>query len=448
MNNDPRQPRAALGMLSAVLILSVLLNFYQAEQVNALENQAAAAYEKAFFETVALMDGIGGNLEKMMITGSAAMEQELLGDISRQADAAQDNLSLLPSSIPSISGALKFVNQLGDYASVLSEQLAAGGAVGDGDRKLLMTLQTGCTELNSILSELSGAIQQGESPFADAPELPEIAVPLSSRTEPTVEYPSLLYDGPFSDGRDSSELKALDSTQYTAEQALELAKNFIGTERILTIRVTGEGNTPVPCWEISAHVAEGELDLAITKQGGQVVYMLLDDDPDESRFSQAELIDLASGFLKSRGYPETSVSYWSFDDNLLTVNFAAMQDGVILYPDLIKVQMSAQSGLTVGFEALNYLTNHVRRTDVVPDLSAEEAQSLLGSALTVHTSRLCIIPTNSGEALCYEFSGVASGNQYLVYIDAHTGRERKIYRVIQDKDGQLTVYAPQANSRS
>ena len=445
MNKDSRQPRAALGMLSAVLILSVLFNFYQAERVSALENQAAAAYEKAFFETLTLMDGIGGNLEKMMITGSASMEQELLGDISRQADAAQDNLSLLPASIPSISGALKFVNQLGDYAAVLSEQLAAGGAVGDEDRELLLTLHAGCTELSSVLNEMSFSIQQGESPFADVPELPEIAVPLSSRTEPAVEYPALLYDGPFSDGRDASELKALGRTQYTAEQALDLAKNFIGAERILTIRVTGEGNTPVPCWEISAQVAEGELELAVTKQGGQVVYMLLDDDPDESRFSQAELIDLASGFLKSRGYPETSVSYWSFDDNLLTVNFAAMQDGIVLYPDLIKVQMSAQSGLTVGFEALNYLTNHVRRTDVIPDLSAEEAQALLGSALTVQSSRLCIIPTNSGEALCYEFSGVSSGIQYLVYIDAHTGQERKIYRVIQDKEGQLTVCAPQAN---
>ena len=234
-------------------------------------------------------------------------------------------------------------------------------------------------------------------------------------------------------------LKALDSAQYTAEQALELAKRFIGEERIISIHVTGEGTTPVPCWEIAAHVEDSELDLAITKQGGQVVYMLCDDEPDDTRFSQAELIDLASSFLRTRGYPQTSVSYWSFDDNLLTVNFAAMQDHVVLYPDLIKVQMSAESGLIVGFEALNYLANHVERTDLIPTITKEEAQSLLGPLLTVQHSRLCVIPVNEGEALAYEFSGVASGNQYLVYIDAHTGRERKIYRVIQDRDGQLTI---------
>ncbi len=439
MKRNSWRPRAALGMLSAVLLLSVLLNFYQSDRVFALENQVNTAYQKAFFETVTLMDGISGNLEKMMITGSGSMEQELLGSISRQADAAQDNLSMLPSSLPSISGALKFVNQLGDYSAGLADRLAAGGAVGDEDRELLLTLQAVCGELNAVLADMSNGIQRGESPFSAAPDVPDIAVPLSSRTEPAVEYPSLLYDGPFSDGRDSGALRALSSVQYTAEQALDVARDFIGEERILSIHITGEGTTPVPCWEIAAYVTEGELDLAVTKQGGQVVYMLCDEDPDESRFSQAELIDLASNFLRSRGYPKTSVSYWSFDDNLLTVNFAAMQDGVVLYPDLIKVQMSAESGLAVGFEALNYLANHVRRTDIIPTLSKEEAQALLGPLLAVQHGRLCIIPTNAGEALCYEFSGAASGNQYLVYIDAHTGQERKIYRVIQDSDGQLTI---------
>lgn len=432
-------PRAMVGMLSAVLIMAVLLNFVQAERVHALENQVTASYQKAFFETVTLMDAIGGNLEKMMITGSGAMEQELLGAISRQADAAQDNLSMLPASIPSISGALKFVNQLGDYTATLSDRLAAGGAVSDADKELLLTLHTSCAEFNAVLAEMSGDIQQGGNPFEGAPEVQDIAVPLSSRSEPTVEYPSLLYDGPFSDGRETGVLRALNNTQYTADQALELAKKFIGEERVISLRVTGEGATPVPCYEITAHIQEGELNMAVTKQGGQVVYMLCDDDPDDVRFSQAELIDLAANFLKSRGYPQVSVSYWSFDDNLLTVNFAAMQDSVVLYPDLIKVQMSAKSGLAVGFEALNYLTNHVNRTNLTPTMTQNAAQSLLGPLLNVERSRLCVIPTDSGEALCYEFSGTAGSNRYLVYIDAHTGQERQIYRIIEDEDGQLAV---------
>ncbi len=433
------RPRAMIAMLSALLVLMLLFVAFQSQQVHALELQVNSTYQKAFFETVTLMDGITSNLEKLMVSGSGAKEQELLGSISRQADAAQDNLSILPASLPAIAGSLKFVNQLGDYAATLSDRLAAGGAVSDQDSELLMTLHTTSVELTEVLLEMSDAIQRGENPFENASEVHEAAVPLSMRSEPAIEYPSLLYDGPFSDGRRVDQLRALDDTIYTAEQALEIARRFIGEERVLSARVTGTASIPAACYEITVHVQEGELSMAVTRQGGQVVYMLCDSDAEEGRFSQAELIDLAAIFLKNRGYPSVTVSYWSYDDHLLTVNFAAMQDGVILYPDLIKVQMDASTGMVVGLEAFNYLANHVHRTELSPTLTEEEAQSLLGPLLSVTRSRLCVIPTDSGEALCYEFSGTAGTNQYLVYIDAHSGREREIYRVIEDEDGQLAI---------
>lgn len=431
-------PRAALSVLCIALAMAILLNFFQADRVQALESQISAAYQKAFFETQTLMDGIGTSLEKMLVSGSGAKEQELLGDISRQADAAQDNLSMLPASLPAFAGALKFVNQLSDYTRTLNERLASGGAVGEEDHELLLTLHAGCQDLNRLLAEMSAGLQQGENPFDEPAAWQSVSLPADSASEPMVEYPSLLYDGPFSDGRNTGRLAALGDQEYTSEQAVDLARRFIGEDRILSIRLTGEGSTPVPCYEITAYVREGELSLAVTRQGGQIIYMLCSEEPEETRFSQGELIDMAASFLKTRGYPQTAVSYWSFDNHLLTINFAAMQDGVILYPDLIKVQMDASTGLIVGLEALNYLTNHVARTSLTPTLTEREAHARLG-ALSADEGRLCVIPTETAEALAWEFSGTAYGNRYLVYIDAHTGEELDIYRIIEDEDGQQAV---------
>ncbi len=437
--SDSMHSRTLTGVLAALLVMAVLLNFAQAEQVNDLRREVSSTYEKAFFETLTLMDGIGSNLEKVMISGSSSMEQQLLGSISRQADAAQDNLSMLPAALPSISGALKFVNQVGDYTATLSDRIAAGGAVSDADKELLLTLHRSAQELSGALLTMSQEIQQGGDPFTSAAAVQEIAVPLNVRTQPDIEYPSLLYDGPFSDGRSVSEFRALDNTTCTAEQAVEIARNFIGEERVLSIQVNGTGSIPVPCYEVTAHIRGGALNLAVTQQGGQVVYMIFDGDAEDARFSQAELIDLASSFLKSRGYPPTAVSYWSYDDDLLTVNFAPIQDGVILYPDLIKVEMDASTGLAVGFEAMNYLANHVRRENLTPTLTAEDASALLSDLFKADSIRLCIIPTDSGEALCYEFGGLAGSQRYLIYIDAHTAQEREIYRIIEDEDGQLAI---------
>lgn len=437
--NELFHSRTVLWIVIVLLAVAMLFNFVQAEQVRSLRRQVSAAYEKAFFETLTLMDGIGSNLEKLMISGSGAMEQQLLSSISRQADAAQDNLSMLPASLPSIEGALKFVNQIGDYTAVLCDRLAAGGAVSNTDKELLLTLHTGSQELSSSLLVLSEEIRQGKDPFTAAADVAQISIPLNVRTQPDIEYPSLLYDGPFSDGRGSTDFRALDSATYTAEQAMELARQFIGEDRVLSVQLIGTGSVPVPCYEITAHIQGGALNLAVTQQGGQVVYMIFDGKPGESRFSQAELIDLASSFLKTRGYPQTAVSYWSYDNALLTVNFAPLQDGVILYPDLIKVEMDASTGLAVGFEAMNYLSNHVFRENLTPTLSAEDAAALLSELFTADSTRLCIIPTDSGEALCYEFGGLAGSQRYLIYLDAHTGQEREIYRIIENSGGQLAI---------
>ncbi len=432
--------KAVSGLLAALFILALLVGVAQAQQVESLSLQVAAAYQKSFYETVTLMDSIESNLEKMMISGSGAREQVFLSDIARQADAAQDNLATLPVSLPFVPGSIKFINQLGDYTASLNDRLAAGGAVTDEDRALLLTLREHCHELNALLAETVYDIQTGGNPFAQSgsfqsPELPA----MDEQVEPAIDYPALLYDGPFSDGRSNGRLQALGTVEYSREQALEKAHSFIGVDRVLSIEVTGEGVTPVSCYEISARVQEGEIEMAVTRQGGEVIYMLCGGTPKEARHSQSELIDLAAQTLKSRGYPQCEVSYWSLMDGRLTVNFAPVQDGVILYPDLIKVEMDAYSGQLVGLEALNYLSNHVTRQYLTPTLTEKEAASLLGPLLTVTRCRLCVIPTDAGETLCYEFSAQVDENEYLVYIDAHTGLEREIYRIIEDGSGQLAI---------
>ena len=81
-----------------------------------------------------------------------------------------------------------------------------------------------------------------------------------------------------------------------------------------------------------------------------------------------------------------AVSYWRQQDGILTVNYAAQQDGVILYPDLVKLQFSMANGLVVGLEAGNYLRNHVSRALPLPLVSEEQAMAQLNLSL-IHISQ-------------------------------------------------------------
>ena len=77
----------------------------------------------------------------------------------------------------------------------------------------------------------------------------------------------------------------------------------------------------------------------------------------------------------------------------------------------------------------------------------DESQALraVSGRLTVTGARLCVIPVDDGlnsgktEKLCWEIAGDWSGSRYLTYIDAETGEEEKVLKVVQGNGGTLTI---------
>ena len=124
--------------------------------------------------------------------------------------------------------------------------------------------------------------------------------------------------------------------------------------------------------------------------------------PEHAAFAPAltleECAEAAQGFLLDRGYGEMEANHYQMYDGLAVINFVAVQDGVLLYPDLVKVQIRMDTGEVVGLEANNYLMNHTRRTGLAPALSAQEALEKVSSRLEAGQARLCVIPYREGSA--------------------------------------------------
>ena len=152
-----------------------------------------------------------------------------------------------------------------------------------------------------------------------------------------------------------------------------------------------------------------------------------------------QLLDTARAFLLARGYGAMEMRYYSRYEGILTINYAAVQDGILLYPDLVKVQLSMADGTVIGVEAGNYLLNHAPRVLSAPSLTEEEAIARIGSQLTAIAVRLSVIPTAVSEALCYEIRATDGADTFLVYIDAATGAERELMQVVSDESGILVM---------
>ena len=73
--------------------------------------------------------------------------------------------------------------------------------------------------------------------------------------------------------------------------------------------------------------------------------------------------------------------------------------------------------------------------------SPEEAEALgrISPKLTAISARLCVIPQNRAEYLCYEISAANADGDFLVYVDARTGVERELMQVISKSNGTLVM---------
>ena len=429
--------RAGCAVLAALLLSMVVWDSGRSEQLAAANTRISAVYQKALYESCELTESIAGNYRKLLVAGDAAQMQLLLGSISRESQGAAGNLALLPLGEETVSATIKFINQAEDYAESLSLKLATGGEVTEADYDAMRTLSESADRFRTGMEALLERYERGEAVF-DADAFAETGdESLYPLTGSAADYPVLLYDGPFSDGAETGSYELLAALpEFTAAQAEERLRSFLPVEEI---SLTGESRPEIPCYEFRLRSGEYWLNAIVTRQGGRLLYLLPESQEDEILYAEADLYAVAEDFLARKGYGEMEMSYSSRFGGILTINYAPVQDGVVLYPDLVKIQLSMKDGSVIGLDAKNYLKNHHARSIASPALTGGEATGKIGQRLQPLSVRLCVIPQNGAEYLCYEISAADASGDYLVYIDAERGVERELMQVISRENGTLVM---------
>ena len=80
------------------------------------------------------------------------------------------------------------------------------------------------------------------------------------------------------------------------------------------------------------------------------------------------------------------------------------------------------------------------KTEMEDNWMVEEAKKKINSKVDIYYEGLALIPTDwRTEVLTYEFKGRVGENDFIVYVNAETGREEKIFMIINTPNGILTV---------
>lgn len=436
------------SFLGLALIVAIFLVISYGMQANASAQALESTYSQRVLETQEYLESISLKLEKIPVSTDRRALCDLLTNISRQADSVVTGLSALPLSHVAMSDTMKFCNQLSEYTLGLALTMAGGADLTSADLEQLAAMKNQCSLLlgqfvtarNTMLEE-SLRLSSSENTFYQEAAVSTRPLEQVSDKDHGMDYPTMIYDGAFSDARHFGTPKALGEGTIDAAQAVEIATRYVGASRVKESSpgAATEGN--LPAYGVTLLLNDGvQLFAEVTKQGGKLLWMVPEHANFEPTLTLEECTTAASQFLREHGYGTMEANHYQVYDGLAVINFVAMQDDVLLYPDLVKLQLRMDTGEVVGLESNNYLMNHTQREGLSPVFSKQQALSRISSRLQVEgDARLCLIPFRGEEKLCYEVTGTYEDNQYLVYIDALTGEELQVLMVLQTTDGMVSA---------
>lgn len=410
----------ALAAVSGVAVVSSI-------RARDYKTQLQEIYAGAVLSALRQTEDMQLSLSKALLSSDTGESARYLSNVNSGAAQIGRSLSLLPMRLPEGQRAVKFANQLSDYAGTLIEALS----ITDSDAKQLESLIQACQAYTQAL--YTARDQLSSMPPTESEEKE------TESYDSSVSYPTLIYDGPFSDARNMQSPKALGNREITREEAAQIARDFVGENRVLEVTDGADTGGEIPCFGVTLKLQDITLEAAVTKQGGKVLFLFPDSGAFALEKSVEECRENALNFLRAKGYEDMRSTYFQVYEGVAVLSFAAVQGDTILYPDLIKVQLRMDTGEVVGVEARNYLTNHTARGSLKPLLTLEEAQGAVSDRLQVSSSQLCLIPTDQGEKLCYEFKGQYNGASYLSYIDAENGTQQELFKIVETSSGLETA---------
>lgn len=438
-------------LFAIIIALGIIIYMKQNEYRQASEN----SYNMAFYQLTDYVQNVENYLAKAQISTTAEHSAETLTNVWREANLAQSYLSMLPIESQELQNTEKFLNQVSDYSYSLSRKNIYNEGLTDDDFKNLKQLYDYSIELNNTLGQLSEDLNSGRIEWGELEKKGTVAFAqqvssmsdngFSNMEENLNKYSGLIYDGAFSEHITNAEKRGLTGDDIDEDTAKQKVEDFLNkTYTIKDISSLGlSENATIPVYDFSVKTDNDNIyiNIAISQKGGHIVYMNSNRDVNTEIISQDEANQKGKEFLEARGFSNMRETYDLKQDGIVTINYAYNQDGVVIYPDLIKVKIALDDGEILGIETSGYLNNHIEKRDISNvKISKEDAKQTLNKDLNIQSEGLAIIPTKwKTELLCYEFKGKIGEREFLIYINTENGREEDILIITKTPNGTLTM---------
>lgn len=457
MNIKMTKKRMAYTLaVTMIVVFSTTFAILMTLERNDYRNYLQGEYSKSMYELLDAVENIEDSLAKSAVTGTREQRIIMFEEIFRYAATADDKLHSLPVPQETTNETSKFLTQVGDYSYSLVKASMNGNDITDEQLASIDALRNQSynlkSELNNLLAEINegrvkwGEIRKKASGVFAKNEENLISGKFQTIQKQVVQYPTLIYDGPFSDNVLEINPKVNDLDMISENDARELVKKALGNDRISSMElrtVTDQSTIDVYSFNVKMKDSkEGEnVVCEISKHGGKLVYILDGRSVNQPSVSPENAIEAGRNYLEGLGYKGMKSSYVLTYEDTVIVNYVFHVNDVPIYTDQINLKIALDNGSIIGLEAEKYLVTHVENRQI-PDakVSQEKANEKVSKRLNIENVRLTVIPTDTNkEVLCYEYKGTYNDDTFLVYINAESGEAERILKIVNTPNGQMTI---------
>lgn len=427
-------------ILSVLLLALGIFGIYQFKRAEDLKYSQNLAYRQTFTELTGYVDDMETELLKARLINDPRQLVNLSGQLYSSTAAAKASLCSLPLGEVSVARTAEFLSQVGDFAHSVSMRVLSGGEITDEDISNIESLSKYAETMQQGLDEMLVQMDNGDISFSGSSigqflggGSIALADSIANVEDELHDYPSLVYDGPFSQHVSNKEPVFLKNKSNVDEAvAKSIAELYIGSD----VKMLGEGDGKIP----SYYYEKGDSKIEITKAGGHILWMLNSRSIGERKLDLEQAKQYAAEFLRKNGFSDMTESYYDIKEDCAVLNYAWTQNGYTVFPDLVKVKVALDNGEIVGFEGRGYIMNHTPRKVPEPKITPEEAVSLVSRGAPVESVSYAVIPLDSGEeAFCYQLKGTIDDKHFLIYINTQTGEEEQIMILLETDTGVLAV---------
>lgn len=426
--------------------------------------------QRNFSEMVYHVEQIQGLLGKGVVAGTTPQNMRYLSDVYYHSQAATSNFKSLPMPMEVGASTGKFLQQVGDFASSLLRHEAAGRGLDAKTQAQMIDLRRYSQDLAKQLDTVATSYGSGRFRWAPSTKFswsglirgaglvtkpptgsqaPSSLVPGMQQIGSAMErLPVLLYDGPFSDHVDKRS-PAMAGAPIAQADAQGRLGTYVPNFAAYTVASAVEVNNSLPSWTFrlapKGVATNGRLDyttsVMVARQGGYLVQLLNGRAIGQPTLDLARARGIGQEYLTRIGYTGMVPTYGQVSDGEATVVYAFQQNGVVIYPDQIKVKVALDTGEITAVDAHQYLMNHHTRTGLTPHITPYQAEDAVSPNLTVQRVQPALIPdqAGTGEILTYEVLGTWGDETYLVYVNAETGYEEQILQQVNTDGGTFVL---------